>query len=260
MTRIALIGPSDAGVRLGVTLQEAGADVVGFNLPPAEYSPLPQASSLRDAINDADLVLSFETPQLAEKTAQQSAPQLKAGALYADFSAGTPEYKKRLAEVFSGTVFADAALSSAGVIETAGPAASAIADALTSLGLKAIAVSEVSGDVARRQLIRTLLANGLAEVLADTLWAAESLGIEDWAWSDITEELSALNAEKAQALIDDTAHNFKRHQIAMQDVVELLTNSGYDSTMIAPIQFTHGRIMHGKKIPHSKAPTAKWKK
>ena len=91
-------------------------------------------------------------------------------------------------------------------------------------------------------------------------WAAESLGIEEWAWKDIQAELTSFNADAAQALIDDAAHNFKRHQIAMQDVVELLASSGYDSTMIAPIQFTHGRIMHGKKIPYSQTPTNKWKK
>ena len=260
MTRIALIGPSDAGVRLGVSLKEAGADIAGFDLPPAEYSPIPQAASLLDAIKDADLVLSFEPPQLAEKTAQQCATQLKTGALYADFSAGTPEHKKRIAAVFSGSVFTDTALMSSGAIEAAGPAARALADALSQLDIKVTVVSEASGDVSARQLIRTLLANGLAEVLADTLWAAESLGIEDWAWSDIKDELTAMNGDTAQSLLDDTAHNFKRHQIAMQDVVELLSNSGYDSTMIAPIQFTHGRIMHGKKIPHSQAPTSKWKK
>jgi hypothetical protein len=37
----------------------------------------------------------------------------------------------------------------------------------------------------------------------------------------------------------------------MQDVLEMLSESGYESTMLAPIQFNHGRIMHGKKIPHA---------
>ncbi|WP_298121731.1 hypothetical protein [uncultured Aurantimicrobium sp.] len=260
MTRIALIGPSDLGVQLGITLNEAGAEVIGFNLPPTEYSPIHLASNLEQTVESADLVLSFELPQLAEKTAQECAPLLKAGALFADFSSGTPERKKHLAAVFSGNVFADAALTSAGAIDAAGPAANALSDVLSSLGVKVNVVSNISGDVAARTLIRTLFTNGMAEVLADTLWAAESLGIEDWAWSDIKEELTDSNGDRAQALIDDTAYNFKRHQIAMQDVVEMLTSSGYDSTMIAPIQFTHGRIMHGKKIPHSQAPAKKWQR
>jgi 3-hydroxyisobutyrate dehydrogenase-like beta-hydroxyacid dehydrogenase len=260
MTRIALLGPSDGGIHLGINLNEAGAEVIGYNLPPAEYSPIRMAASLEQAVEGTDLVLSFELPQLAEKTAQQCASLLKEGALFADFSSGTPDHKKHIAAVFSGAVYADVALTRAGTIETAGPAAQPLTDVLSSLGVKVSVVSDVSGDVAARTLVRTLLVNGLAEVLADTLWAAESLGIEDWAWSDIKEELIAMDGDTAQEFIDDTAYNFKRHQIAMQDVVEMLTSSGYDSTMIAPIQFTHGRIMHGKKIPHSQVPAKKWQR
>ena len=259
MTRIAVIGPSDAGLRLGVALQAAGAEVVGFELAPAEYVPVPVASSISEAAS-ADVVLSFVAPHLAEKTAQECAPLLQSGAIYADFTAGTPELKKRLAQLFPEHAYADAALPAAGTVETAGSAAHALCVALTNLKIAVTVISDVPGDAAARTLIRTLLTNGLAEVVADTLWAAESLGIEQWAWKDIQAHLTSLNPEAAQDLIDDAAHNFKRHQIAMQDVVELLASSGYDSTMIAPIQFTHGRIMHGKKIPYSKAPTNKWKK
>lgn len=259
MTRIAVIGPSDAGLRLGVALQAAGAEVVGFELAPAEYVPIPQASSITEAAS-ADVVLSFVAPHLAEKTAQEFAPLLQSGAIYADFTTGTPELKKRLAQLFPDHAYTDAALPAAGTIEAAGSAAHALFVVLTNLKIAVTVISDIPGDAAARTLIRTLLSNGLAEVVADTLWAAESLGIEEWAWKDIQAELTSFNADAAQALIDDAAHNFKRHQIAMQDVVELLTSSGYDSTMIAPIQFTHGRIMHGKKIPYSQAPTNKWKK
>ena len=259
MTRIAVIGASDAGLRLGVALQSAGAEVVGFDLAPAEFLPIPLATSLEE-VATADVVLNFSAPQLAEKTSQEIAPLLKAGAIFADLSAGTPEQKKRISGLFPEGVYADVALSPTGALEAAGTGAQALSDVLAPLGANVSVVSAVPGDAAARTLIRTLLTNGVAEVVADTLWAAESLGLEDWAWQDIKDQFTALNGEAAQALIDDTAHNFKRHQMAMQDVVELLADSGYDSTMIAPIQFTHGRIMHGKKIPHSHTPTTKWKK
>jgi putative dehydrogenase len=259
MTRITVMGASDAGLRIGVALQSAGAEVVGFELTPTEFLPLPLATSLEEAAT-ADVVLNFGSPQLAEKNAQEIVPLLKEGAIYADFSAGTPEQKRRISGLFTDGVYADAALASAGALEASGTGAQALADALTPFGVTVSVISTRPGDAAARALIRTLLTNGLAEVVADTLWAAESLGIEDWAWQDIQEKFTSLNGDAAQELIDDTAHNFKRHQIAMQDVVELLANSGYDSTMIAPIQFTHGRIMHGKKIPFSQAPTKKWLK
>jgi L-threonate 2-dehydrogenase len=254
MTRIAVVGPGAAGISVGVALQAAGAEVSGFDLTPAEYLPLPLGKNLEDVVRDADVVLAFPSAQLAEKTAQQIAPLLTAGALYSDFSAGTPEHKKRLANIFEEGIFADAALTSAGEVEAAGSGAQALIYLMSQMNQKATFVSEVPGDVAARTSIRALFTHGLAEVITDTLWAAESLGIEDWAWSVIREEFIAHNDESAQALIDDIAHNFKRHQITMQDVVELLANSGYESTMIAPIQFTHGRIMHGMKIPFSQVP------
>lgn len=259
MTRIAVIGASDAGLRLGVALQSAGAEVMGFDLAPAEFLPIPLATSFEETAA-ADVVLNFSAPQLAEKTSQQIAPLLNTGAIYADLSAGTPEQKKRLSGLFAGGVYADVALSPTGALEAAGTGAQALSNVMAPLGVNVSVVSAVPGDTAARTLIRTLLSNGLAEVVADTLWAAESLGIEDWAWQDIKDQFTAFNGDAAQTLIDNTAHNFKRHQIAMQDVVELLAGSGYDSTMIAPIQFTHGRIMHGKKIPHSHTPSTKWKK
>lgn len=259
MTRIAVIGASDAGLRLGVALQAAGAEVVGFELAPAEYLPIPVTASLAEAAS-ADVVLSFVAPHIAEKTAQEVAPLLQSGAIYADFTTGTPQLKKRLAQLFPDHAFTDAALPAAGNIEAAGSAAHALFVVMTNLKVAVTVISDVPGDAAARTLIRTLLTNGLAEVIADTLWAAESLGIEDWAWKDIQDQFTALNGDAAQALIDDAAHNFKRRQMAMQDVVEILASSGYESTMIAPIQFTHGRIMHGKKIPYSQAPTKKWLK
>jgi 3-hydroxyisobutyrate dehydrogenase-like beta-hydroxyacid dehydrogenase len=260
MTRIAVLGNSDAGLRLGVALQASGADVVGFDLAPAEYSPLSEVSSLEDAIIGADLVLSFVGPQQALSTAQNSAALLPSGSLFVDFTPGTPDAKKKMASAFTGDVFVDAAQTSDARSEASGPGATTFAKVFGQLNQEVTVLSEIPGDAAARALIRTLFRNGMAEVLSDTLWAAESLGIQDSVWDGIQNEFSSMNADSAQALIDDAAHNFKRHQIAMQDVVELLAITGYESTMIAPIQFTHGRIMHGKKVPFSQAPTKKWLK
>lgn len=260
MTRIAVLGNSDAGLRLGVALQASGADVVGFDLAPAEYSPLSEVSSLEDAVTGSDLVLSFVGPQQASATAQKSAALLPNGSLYVDYNPGTPETKKHIASAFTGDVFVDGAQITEARSEASGPGAVSFAKLFGQLNHEISVLSDIPGDAAARAMIRTLFRNGMAEVLADTLWAAESLGIQDSTWNDIQNEFTSMNADSAQALIDDAAHNFKRHQIAMQDVVELLASTGYESTMIAPIQFTHGRIMHGKKIPFSQAATKKWLK
>lgn len=259
MTRIAVLGLNDASLPLAVALQAGGAEVVGYDPAAPQFAPFELADSVEAAIRNADVVLSFSTPQNAHALATQSAPLLKADALYVDLGPGTPAHKQRLSELFAAGSFIDATLNQ-DIIEAAGSGAQKLAELLSSSDVSTVVVSDSAGDVAKRVLIRTLLRNGLAEVLTDTLWAAESLGIEDWAWQDIQQSLTEMDAASVQALIDDAAYNFKPHQIAMQDVVEILAESGYESTMIAPIQFTHGRLMHGKKIPHSNAPTKKWLK
>lgn len=259
MTRIAVLGLTDASLPLAVALQTGGGEVVGYDPAAPQFTPFELADSVDDAVGNADVVLNFSTTQNAHTLATQSATLLKADALYVDLGPGTPAHKQRLSELFTAGSFVDATLNQDSV-EAAGAGAQKLAELLGSSDVIIVVVSDVVGDVAKRVLIRSLLRNGLAEVLTDTLWAAESLGIEDWAWEDIQKTLTEMDAASAQALIDDAAYNFKPHQIAMQDVVEILAESGYESTMIAPIQFTHGRLMHGKKIPHSYAPAKKWLK
>lgn len=257
MTRIAVIGLSDSLLELAVSLKDAGADVAGFDSHVPQYVPIPVSSSVEEAVEGADIVLVQSAPHLALSTAEKISPVLKAGAIYADFSAGTPDLKQRIAQTVPEGACADAALVAEVGVETAGPAAMRMVSELTALSLPAYFISDRAGDVATRQLLRNLLAKSLTGALTDTLWAAESIGLQDFAWQEIQRQFEGMTAASAQELINDAAHNFKRHQIEMQDVVEILAQSGYESTMIAPIQFTHGRIMHGKKIPHAQPPAKK---
>ena len=258
MTRIAVLGLTEPSLHLADALRATGAQVVGFDAAPPQYAPVTIAESIEDAVQGADIVLSFTAPNLAFSTAEKATASLKQDALFADFSATSPETKKRISEAVPAGAFIDAAQVSDITIEASGANAQGFADTLNALSVKTVAVSSVPGDVATRMLLRSLLAKSLATAVTDTLWAAESLGLEDWAWEEVQRQLSEMSGQDAQDLIDDTATNFKRHQIEMQDVVELLASSEYESTMVAPIQFNHGRIMHGKKIPHSQAPHKKW--
>jgi putative dehydrogenase len=259
MIRIAILGITDSSLSLAVALGRSGAEVVGYDQVAPRFAPFELAASVENAVEDAGVVLSFSSSQNALALAMQCAPLLKADALYVDLGPGTPAHKQRLSELFAAGSFVDATFNQK-TVEATGPGAEKLAQLLQPFEVSTVVVSDTVGDMANRVLIRTLLRNGVAEVLTDTLWAAESLGIEDWAWEDIQKTLTEMDSASAQALIDDAAYNFKPHQIAMQDVVEIFAESGYESTMIAPIQFTHGRLMHGKKIPHSQAPTKKWLK
>lgn len=248
MTRIAVIGISEFSLAFAVRLQEAGADVVCFDSIAAQFSPVTQADSVEEAVLNADLVFVFSSAHQALTLARTMTALLKPGALYVDFSPVSPAIRNTIAAAIGEEHSADGAIAQEKEIELSGPAAKQIADVLMSLSEEVTVVSDKIGDVATRTILRSLLKKSLATAITDTLWAAESLGVHDWVWEEIHR---LVQADIAQELIDDTARNFKRHQIEMQDVAEIVASSGYDSTMIAPTQFNHGRIMHGKKIPHS---------
>jgi 3-hydroxyisobutyrate dehydrogenase-like beta-hydroxyacid dehydrogenase len=257
--RIAVIGLGDVGRTLAAFLSQAGADVVGFDSSVRKLSGVTLANSAAEAVIGADIVLSTTSPMQANKTAREFAPELSSESIYADLTAGTPSFKRGLAALFASDAFADVTAVITGdedepeiSLAASGAAARRVVEILGGVGIQAEYVSDVPGDAAARALLRSLLAEGMTNALVDTLWAAESLGMQDWAYDEILRQFDASSAETVKSYLRATAKNFKSLQMEMQDVLEMLSESGYESTMLAPIQFNHGRIMHGKKIPHAK--------
>jgi putative dehydrogenase len=76
----------------------------------------------------------------------------------------------------------------------------------------------------------------MAGVIIDCLWAAESMGLQNWAYQEILDKFDSSSAEKAKRYLSGTVQHVKRRQIEMMDVVEMLNEAGYESTMIAPIE------------------------
>ncbi len=259
--KVAIIGHGEAGSLIAGGLAAAGLDVVGFDVANPANPTVPLTATINEAVTGADIVLSINSSRVAAKIAEEVAPLLKPGALFADLNTGTPAMKKKMATVFPDGAFVDVAIMRPvpGLAEKvpmgiAGAGAAKFIELMTPFGLDLEYVSEVPGEAAARKLIRSILAKGMAGVIIDTLWAAESMGLQDWAYEEILREFDSSSAATAKRYLSGTAQHVKRRQIEMLDVVEMLNESGYESTMIGPIEFNYGRILHGKKIPFSKLP------
>lgn len=259
--KVAFIGHSEAGSVVAGELIKAGFDVVGFDPAMRKASATPRAASLEEAVAGAALVLSLGSSAAPFRVAEQVAPILGLDALYADLNTGTPSMKKELAALFHDGSFVDVAVvgqdpvsAEKAALEVAGTDARRLIELLAPSGLHLEYVSDVPGEATARRLIRSLLAKGLAGVITDSLWAAESMGLQNWAYEEILEQFESHSAETAKRYLSGTAQHVKRRQIEMMDVVALLNESGYESTLIASIEFNYGRILHGKKIPFSKRP------
>jgi 3-hydroxyisobutyrate dehydrogenase-like beta-hydroxyacid dehydrogenase len=254
--RIAIIGQNETGSRSADVLTRAGASVI--RIDPASKSP---AGSLEEAVSGADVVLALGSSGGPSRIAERVIPLLGEDALYADLNAGTPATKRHLAALFPDGSFVDVAVVQQDsvpteelVMDVAGTGAGRLIELFEPFGFTLRYVSEVPGEATARQLIRSLLAKGVAGAVIDCLWAAESMGLQSWAYQEILEEFEASSAETARQYLSGTAQHVKRRQIEMMDVVSMLNETGYESTMLPGIEFNYGRILHGKKIPFSKRP------
>jgi L-threonate 2-dehydrogenase len=259
-TRIAIIGLGEAGGLIAGGLAAAGADVIGFDPASPPNPPVAVADSAEAAVAGAHIVISINSSTVSRRVAEQLAPALDPGTIYADLNTGTPALKKSLSALFPDGVFADVAIMSPvpGLAEkapmgVAGTGAHRFIELLEPFGMNLEYVSEVPGEAAARKLLRSILAKGMAGVLIDCLWAAESMGLQDWAYEEIQREFDSSSAATAKRYLSGTAQHLKRRQIEMMDVTEMLGEVGYQSTMVDGVALTYSRILHGKKIPFSKA-------
>ena len=257
-TRIAVIGLGEAGGLIAGGLAAAGADVIGFDPATPATPPVPIAETAEAAVVGADVVISINSSTVSRRVAEQLAPVLDSGTIYADLNTGTPALKKSLAALFAPGVFADVAIMQPvpGLAEkvpmgVAGEGAHRFIELLEPFGLTLEFVSEVPGEAAARKLLRSILAKGIASVLIDCLWAAESMGLQEWAYEEILREFDSSTSATAKRYLSGTAKHVKRRQIEMMDVTEMLAEIGYQPTMVDGVALTYSRILHSKKIPFS---------
>ncbi len=108
--RIGVIGLGEAGSLIAAGLQAAGADVIGFDAVVPETPPVPLAPDVAAVVTGADIVISINSSTAAKKVAEQVAPLLGAGTVYADLNTGiTPfaderAFKQILVNLLSNAV------------------------------------------------------------------------------------------------------------------------------------------------------------
>jgi 3-hydroxyisobutyrate dehydrogenase-like beta-hydroxyacid dehydrogenase len=256
--RVGVIGLGEAGALIADGLHAAGADVVGYDLKAPPNLSVPIAPTLVDVVAGADVIISITSSSAARKVAAEVATIIEPSTIFADLATGTPLLKEALAGFFPDGEFVDVAVMKPvpGLAEkvpmgVAGPAAHRFIDLLGPYGMDLEYVSDIPGEAAARKLLRSILAKGMAAVVIDFLWAAESMGLQDWANEEVLREFDSSSATTAQRYLVGTAKHVKRRQIEMMDVTEMLNGVGYQSTMIDGVALTYSHILHSKKIPFS---------
>jgi putative dehydrogenase len=258
--RIAVIGPGDAGSLLARDLATAGAEVIGFDLSPLPDSSTRVAETMDEAVAGANIVLSLNSSSAALRAAERVSALLPEGAIYADLNTATPALKRKLAEKFARDAFVDVAIMSPlsasdeqSVFAVAGPAAQTFIDRLAPLGLTLEPVSDAVGQAAARNLTRSMLSKVLAGAVIDYMWAAEAMGLEDWAHDEMLRAFDAMTRNTATGYLEETVKNAKRREIEMLDIVEMLEEASYHSLFVPPTQLVYNKVYHSIKVPHANA-------
>jgi len=254
--RVAVLGLGEAGRELALALKVAGADVVAYEAGRVKNPPVELAESAEAAVDGADVILSVNSSTVAARTAESVAAALRPGAIYADLNPGTPALKQRLAGIIPDGLFADVAVPLTTVDDerkepmmVSGHGANKLIEKLSPYGLCFDYVSDEPGAAAARNLIRSMLAKGMAAVVADTLWAAKAMGLDQWAINEINKTFDAASSAAAQAALNDTAKHAKVRSVEMTDIVEMLAAANYDSTLVNGVGLTFSHVMHGRKVP-----------
>lgn len=256
--RIAVLGHDVTSKHLAGGLLELGADVIGYDLKAPKRPLTPMAESVAEAVTDADLVISLNSATVATRMAEQAAAAMKPGALYADLNSGTPALKEKLAGLFPEGIFVDvAAMGSVAELGAkvpmlvAGPSAQSFVNLLAPRGINAEIVSATVGEAAARELTRSILTKCIAGVVVDYMWAAEQLGLKDWAYEELQREFNTMNGETAKGYLRETVRHVKRREIEMLDVVEMTEKAGYHSLFVPPTQLVYNKIYHSIPVPFS---------
>jgi 3-hydroxyisobutyrate dehydrogenase-like beta-hydroxyacid dehydrogenase len=229
--RIAVLGLGEAGSIYARGLAERGAEVIGFDPRHDDTDGVTRAASIRDAVDEADLILSLVGASASGDVLNQALPHLKPGTPFADFNTGAPLQKRKLATaaVAAGIPFADVAVMApvprAGLdteLLASGDGAEAVAEALAGYGIPIGVVGTDAGAAAGLKLVRSVFMKGLAALVFESLGAADKIGAEAEMRAQIAAELAGDGDGMVQRLLDGTRQHAERREHEMQDAREFL--------------------------------------
>ena len=254
--KLTILGLGEAGSLIAKGLQNQGVEVLAYDPKNPRNPAVPVTESATSAVADADVVFSLNSATASVKVAREVAGSIKPGAIFCDLNTGTPALKKQLSQMFPEKCFVDVAvmkpvpgLEERVPMSASGPGAKKFLQLFKHLDMDLTFVSEIAGEAAARKLIRSIMAKGMAAVLIDALWAAKSMGLEEWAIEEIRREFDSSSSKTVKRYLDGTQQHSKRRSVEMADVLEMLSDSGYESTMVRGVELTLSRVIHGVRVP-----------
>lgn len=222
---VSVLGYGEAGRRLSADLVTAGVDVTAFDVrqvDPADGVAL--VSSIGEAVEGADLVLSLTTSAGSVAAARGAAGHLDPAAVYADMNAASPERKAEVGAELGSGLYVDVAILApvgrAGVrtpVLACGPGAERLVELLAPLGASIDVIEGVPGAATARKLLRSIFMKSLAATVLEALTAGRVAGCEEWVRAQVVAELGAGGEALVDRLVKGTYQHARRRLHEMED-------------------------------------------
>jgi 3-hydroxyisobutyrate dehydrogenase-like beta-hydroxyacid dehydrogenase len=252
--RIGFVGFGEAGFHIGGGLRGAGIDgIIAFDIntnTPGPGEKIRQRaaetgtrlfSSNAELTGAVDIVISTVTSDQALVAAQQTAPKLRSGQLYADFNSVSPALKQAIDRVISATgarfvevaVMAPAPPYGHKVPMLVGGAGGAeFIERMTPHGMCMEFTSTKVGEAAATKMCRSIVVKGMEALLTECVLGASRYGAEERVFKSLAETFPGLDwAEMATYMVGRVVVHGERRAREMEEVAETLRSSGVDPIM-----------------------------
>ena len=189
---------------------------------------------------EADLVFAAATGKLAVAVAENAAPHLKAGAIYADVNTALPDAmrKARIVIEAKGAAFVDVAIM--GAIDShrhrtpmlvAGGRGAELAESLTLFGFRMQAIDGAAGDASALKLLRSVFTKGLEALAVEALTTASRFGMTERVMSNLTDLTEKGLEETLRMLVTTHCRHAKRRLDEVRSLGGLFAEAGIDPVM-----------------------------
>ena len=249
--RIALIGFGEVGGIFGRDLAAAGYSVSVYDIllesEPSRAATLAKAASagvcaaesLKDALQEADLVISCVTAASALQAAQSAAPFLRSGQVYMDVNSVSPETKQEIAARLAPTPasFIEAAVMAPVHPQRlrvpmllGGAEIASLAPKLLAIGMNGTPVSERIGVASAIKMCRSIIIKGLEAITVEAMFTARRYRAETHVLNSLAATYPGMGWDAAlpDYLISRVAEHGKRRAAEMREAAEAMAYVGIE--------------------------------
>ncbi len=253
-TRIGFVGFGEAGFHIagglhrvglsGITAFDINTDTPGLGgkiRKRAEETETRLVESNSELTRAADIVISTVTANQAFAAAQQNAPGLHVGQLYADLNSVSPVLKQSIDRVITatGARFVEVAVMAPAPpyghkvpMLVGGAGAAEFIEQMAPFGMQMEFTSEKVGEAAATKMCRSVIVKGMEALLTECVLGASRYGAEERVFKSLSETFPGLDWEEmATYMVGRVVVHGERRAREMEEVAETLRSSGVEPIM-----------------------------